>query len=49
MNAVARALLKFQMLTLIQNIFILDLTPGFNVLGKTRRETFKFWVLALIL
>ena len=28
-------------------IFILDLTPGFNRLGKdnckTRRETFKFW------
>ena len=28
-------------------IFILDLTPGFNALGKgnckTRRETFKFW------
>ena len=30
-------------------IFILDLTPGFNGLGKDnskmRRETFKFWVL----
>ena len=28
-------------------IFILDLTPGFNGLGKeyykTRRDTFKFW------
>ena len=30
-------------------IFILDLTPGFNILGgdnrKTRREAFEFWVL----
>ena len=28
-------------------IFILDLTPGFNILhkdnGKTRREAFQFW------
>ena len=24
-------------------IFILELTPGFNGLGKTRQETFKCW------
>ena len=39
---------------LISQIFILDLTPDFNVSGKdnckTRRETFKFWdLLRLIL